>query len=115
MTYKEALQIMKNRVEKTAQAEGSHWKRKDGSQWTNHNGQIVPFNPAVHGNRPETAPPPTESKRVIPESLSDKKTLRASINSALTRGKRGMSKDEINEMLMHRMELDSAIASHKRG
>ena len=52
MTYREAEQIINARIEKAEQTGGYHWKRSDGSQWTNHNGQIVPYNPAEHGNRP---------------------------------------------------------------
>lgn len=38
-------------IEKDAQSGGYKWQRKDGSWWTNHNGQIMPYNETEHGPR----------------------------------------------------------------
>jgi len=54
MSYREALHIMKNRVSRLlekADPVGYKWQRKDGSWWTNHAGQVVPYHEPTHGNR----------------------------------------------------------------
>ena len=92
------------------QVEGGKWRAHSIAGDTSSPIVDVPAPTAGQAGATGTGP----KARLIPESLSDKRTLRASINAALTSGRRGMSKDEIQEMLMHRMELDRAIAAHKR-
>jgi hypothetical protein len=54
----ESLDIFNEMISKASSGDYK-WKRKDGSWWTNHNGQIVPYHEPTHGVR-EIHPSPHE-------------------------------------------------------
>jgi hypothetical protein len=51
-------------------ASESKWQRADGSWWTNHGGQVVPYSAATHGERP-AQPNPAEEYEPSPQEREE--------------------------------------------
>lgn len=74
----------------------SRWQRADGSWWTNHGGQVVPYNPAVHGDRQEAGgyePSPQEREEAHQKAEADARK-KAQARDWRRRPKPGISDDK---------------------
>lgn len=100
-------------IEKADQAGGYKWQRKDGTWWTNHQGQIVPYHEPTHGAKSHNAD--VENFDDLNVAMGYWQKRRGAIDSALHDIHERISNNRDNEDVNSLVRSQEALYDERRG